>query len=203
MAESSVVYDVKGLLRDLEALKPGLKKELMRDAKGVAKPIVSILKSQIPKTAPLSGMSRTPVSRRPSASHPNGGTNSNPNGRTAWGAGKPANSVTIKFRSGRSRISAVTPLVSIWVNSPMTAIADVAGKGNMRKARKVTSEYSYKDGTREHRVTSQGRWMIRRLKERNLNNFIYPNVEDRLEDTQSEIKLVIDRYAAKVNRKLN
>jgi len=183
MAESTVIYDVKGLLRDLEALEPGLKKQLMRDAKDVAKPIASIVKSQIPTTAPLSGMQG--------------------NGRVSWGAGKPANSVTIKFRSGRSRISAVTPLVSIWVNSPMTAIADVAGKGNMRKARKVTSEYSYKDGTREHRVTSQGRWMIRGLKERNLNNFIYPNVEDRLEDTQREIKLVIDRYAAKVNRKLN
>jgi hypothetical protein len=180
---SDVVFDVKGLIRDLEALEPGLKKQLVRDAKDVAKPIASILKSQIPTTAPLSGM--------------------NNNGRVGWGSGKPANSVTIKFRSGRSRISAVTPLVSIWVNSPMTAIADVAGKGNMRKARKVTSEYAYKDGTREHRVTTQGRWMIKRLKERNLNNFIYPNVEDKLEDTQREIKLVIERYASKVNRKLN
>jgi hypothetical protein len=197
MAEPTVIYDVKGLLRDLEALEPGLKKQLMRDAKDIAKPIASILKSQIPTTAPLSGMTKSyPVS---SAKHLTG----DPNGRLAWGAGKPANSVTIKFRSGRSRISAVTPLVSIWVNSPMTAIADIAGKGNMRKARKVTNDYSYKDGTREHRVTTQGRWMIKRLKERNLNNFIYPNVEDRLEDTQREVKLVIDRYAAKVNRKLN
>jgi hypothetical protein len=180
---SNVVFDIKGLLKDLEALEPGLKKQLVRDAKAEAKPIVTIIKSQIPTTAPLSGMAN--------------------NGRVGWGVGKPANSVTVKFRSGRSRISAVTPLVSIWVNSPMTAIADVAGKGGMRKARKVTSEYAYKDGTREHRVTSQGRWMIRRLKERNLNNFIYPNVEDRLEDAQAEVKLVIERYAAKVNRKLN
>jgi hypothetical protein len=202
MAEPSVIYDVKGLLKDLEDLTPGLKKQLIRDSKLVAKPIIAIIKSQIPTTAPLSGMSKTPVGRRPSASHPNGGTNSNPNGRTAWGAGKPANSVTAKFRSSRSRYSAVTPLLAIWVNSPMTAIADIAGKGSMRKARKVTNEYAYKDGSRRHQVTSQGRWMIRGLKERNLNNFVYPNVEDRLDDAQAEVKLIIDKYARMVNRKI-
>jgi hypothetical protein len=85
----------------------------------------------------------------------------------------------------------------------MTAIADVAGKGAMRKAKKVTSEYAYKDGTRRHRVTTQGRTMIRVLRERNLNNFVYPNVEDSLDDVQQEVKLIIERYARKVNRKLN
>ena len=181
MAEPSVIYDVKGLLRDLEGLEPGLKKQLVRDSKAVAKPLIAIIKSQIPTTAPLSGM--------------------NHKGRTGWGVGKPANSVTVKFRSGRSRFTAVTALLSIWVNSPMTAIADVAGKGSMRKAKTITSSYHYKDGERRHRVTTQGRWMIVRLKERNLNNFVYPNVEDKLEDAQAEVKLIIDRYAAKVNRK--
>jgi len=183
MAEPSVIYDVKGLLRDLEQLEPGLKKQLVRDAKAIGKPIAAVIKSQIPTTAPLSGMAN--------------------NGRLGWGSGKPANSVTTKFRSGRSRYTAVTPLVSVWVNSPMTAIADIAGKGSMRKAKKVTSEYAYKDGSRRHAVTSQGRIMIARLKSRNLNNFVYPNVEDSLDDAQTAIKLVIDRYAAKVNRKTN
>jgi len=183
MSEPSVIYNVKDLIRELEALEPGLKKQLVRDAKDVAKPIASIIKSSIPTTAPLSGM--------------------NENGRLGWGVGKPANSVTIKFRTGRSRVSAVTPLVSIWVNSPMTAIADVAGKGGNRKAKKVTSEYAYKGGKRRHAVTSQGRVMIQRLRQKNLNNFVYPNVEDSLDDAQAQVKLVIDRYARKVNRKLN
>jgi len=182
MAEPSVIYDVKGLLKDLEGLTPGLKKQLVRDAKLVAKPLVAIIKSQIPTTAPLSGM--------------------NHGGRTGWGSGKAANSVTVKFRSSRSRFSAVTPLLAIWVNSPMTAIADIAGKGSMRKAKTITSEYAYKDGKRRHRVTTQGRWMIRGLKERNLNNFVYPNVEDRLDDAQAEVKLIIDKYARMVNRKI-
>ena len=179
----TVVYDVKGLLKDLAELEPGLKKALVRDAKAIGKPIASVIKSQIPTTAPLSGMAN--------------------NGRLGWGSGKAANSVTTKFRSGRSRYTAVTPLVSVWVNSPMTAIADIAGKGSMRKAKRVTSEYAYKDGSRRHAVTTQGRIMIARLKERNLNNFVYPAVEDKLEDAQAQVKLIIDKYARMVNRKTN
>jgi hypothetical protein len=181
MAET-VVYDVKGLLKDLAALEPGLKKQLVRDAKAIGKPIASVIKSQIPTTAPLSGMAN--------------------NGRLGWGSGKAANSVTTKFRSGRSRYTAVTPLVSVWVNSPMTAIADIAGKGGMRKAKRITSEYAYKDGSRRHEVTTQGRWMIRMLKQRNLNNFVYPNVEDSIDDVQDKIKLVVEKYARMVNRKI-
>jgi hypothetical protein len=197
MANESVVYDVKGLLRDLESLKPGLRKELVRDAKDVAKPIVSNIKKMIPSTAPLSGMTKSyPVS---SPTHLTG----DPNGRVAWGAGKPANSVTVKFRSGRSRYSAVSPLVSIWVNSPMTAIADVAGKGAMRKARTITNDYEYKGSTRRHKVTTQGRWMVKRLRERNANDFIYVAVGDSIDDAQEKVKLVIARYSAKVNRKLD
>jgi hypothetical protein len=84
----------------------------------------------------------------------------------------------------------------------MTAIADIAGKGSMRKAKRVTTEYAYKDGSRRHAVTTQGRIMIARLKERNLNNFVYPAVEDRIEDAQTAIKLIIEKYARMVNRKI-
>ena len=183
MAESTVVYDVKGLIKDLQAVEPGLKKELVRDAKAVAKPVASSIKSVIPSTAPLSGMQG--------------------NGRVSWGADKPANSVSIRFRTGRSRIRAITPLVAIWVVSPMTAIADVAGKGNFRRAKPVTREYDYKGGKRRHKVSSQGEIMVTKLKSKGFNNFIYPEVEQSLPSAESEVKLVIERYAAKVNRKLD
>jgi hypothetical protein len=191
MTDPNVVYDVRGLLRELDALEPGLKNAMVREAKGAAKPIVTIVKQAIPSKPALSGMGKTTKS---------GGSNT---GRLAWGAVKPAKSVTVKFRSSRSTRSAITPLVSVWVNSPIVAISDIAGKGALRKAKAVTSEYAYKDGTRKHRVTTQGRTLIRVLKERNLNNFIYPNVEDSLDDVSGEIKLVVERYARKVNRKLN
>jgi len=197
MSNTNVIYDVKGLIRDLNALEPGMKNQMVREAKAVAKPLVTNIRNAIPDTAPLSGMSKTRVPRA------DGGFNSNPNGRLAWGAGKKADSVTTKFRSSRSRRSAITPLISIWVNSPMTAIADVAGKGSMRKAKKITSEYAYKDGTRRHRVTTQGRTMVAMLKERYSNDFIYPAVGDSLDNAEREVKLVIDKYARMVNRKLD
>jgi hypothetical protein len=187
MTNSSVIYDVKGLIRDLNALEPGMKNQMVREAKAVAKPLVTNIRNAIPDTAPLSGMSKI----------------ANPTGRLAWGAGKKADSVTTKFRASRSRRSAITPLISIWVNSPMTAVADVAGKGSMRKAKKITSEYAYKGGTRRHRVTSQGRTMVAMLRERYSNDFIYPAVGDSLDNAEREVKLVIDKYARMVNRKLN
>ena len=182
----TVVYNIRQLSKDLEALEPGLKRQMVREAKEPAKPLIAAIRRVIPSTAPLSGMSQT-----------------NNSGRLAWGAGRKADNVVAKFRAGRSRSRAITPLVSLWVQSPMTAIADVAGKGNMRKAKPVTNEYAYKDGTRRHRVTSQGQTMVNKLRERNQNNFVYPAVEESLPSAEREIKLVIDKYARMVNRKLN
>lgn len=189
-SNTSVVYDVKGLIKDLNALEPGMKNAMVREAKAEAKPIVENIKRVIPTTAPLSGMSKVTKS---------GGSNT---GRLAWGVGKPAKSVTVKFRSSRSRTKAITPLLSIWVNSPMTAIADIAGKGSMRKAKRVTSEYAYKGGTRTHKVTTQGRIMVARLRERNQNDFVYLAVGDSIDDAEVRVKLVLNNYAKKVNRKL-
>jgi hypothetical protein len=184
--QTNVVYNIRQLTKDLNELEPGLKNRMVREAKEPAKPLISAIRRVIPSTAPLSGMSKA-----------------NNSGRLAWGAGRKADNVVAKFRAGRSRRTAITPLVSIWVQSPMTAIADVAGKGNMRKAKPVTNEYAYKDGTRRHRVTSQGQTMVNKLRERNQSNFVYPAVEDALPNAEREIKLVIDKYARMVNRKLN
>ena len=184
---TTVVYDVKGLIRDLEALQPGIKKVMVREAKDETKGMVRTIKGVIPATAPLSGMD--PLK--------------NPNGRLAWGAKRNAKTVTPRFRTGRSRSRAITPLISLWVTSPMTAIADVAGKGNFRKSKTVTREYAYKDGVRRYRISAnQGRDFVRNLRSRNANDFVYPEVEKDIPDAEKQIKLVLNKYAAKVNRKL-
>lgn len=184
---TTVVYDVKGLIRDLEALQPGIKKVMVREAKDETKGMVRAIKGVIPATAPLSGMD--PLK--------------NPNGRLAWGAKRNAKTVTPRFRTGRSRSRAITPLISLWVTSPMTAIADVAGKGNFRRSVSMTREYDYKGGKRRHRVnSSQGRDFVANLRERDANDFVYPAVERSIPDVENKIKLVIDKYARMVNRKL-
>ena len=185
---SDVVFDVKGLLKDLEALKPGITKQLKKDVRKVASPMQSDIKSAIPSVNPFESVKRQV---------------SNTQGRLAWGAGKPANTVTISFKTGRSRKTATTALSSLVVSSPATALADVAGKGSGQVRRPVTNSYPYKGGERTHRVTTQGQKMIRHLRSKRATNFVYPAVEASLPMVQAEIKLIIERYAAKVNRKLN
>jgi len=185
---SDVVFDVKGLLRDLEALEPGITKQLKKDVRKVASPMQSNIKSAIPSVNPFESVKR-PVS--------------NTQGRLAWGAGKPANTVTISFKTGRSRKTATTALSSLVVSSPATALADVAGKGSGEVRRPVTNSYPYKGGERTHRVTTQGQKMIRHLRSKRATNFVYPSVEASLPMVQAEIKLILERYASKVNRKLN
>lgn len=182
--KDNVVYDLKPVIKALNDVDPDLRKAMIKDAKLVARPLASGIKRRINQITPLSGMTQG-------------------NGRLVWGAGRKADTVSIRFRAGRSRTRAVTPLVSLWITSPMTAIADVAGKGNFRKSKTVTREYAYKDGVRRHRISAnQGRDFVRNLRSRNANDFVYPEVEKDIPDAEKQIKLVLNKYAAKVNRKL-
>jgi len=185
---SDVVFNAKALIKDLEALEPGITKQLKKDIRQVVKPMQTDIKSAIPSVNPfISGVRKV----------------ANTRGRLAWGAGKPANTVTISFKTGRSRKTATTALSALVVSSPATALADVAGKGSGEVRRPVTNAYPYKDGERRHRTTTQGQKMIRHLRSKRASNFVYPAAEQSLPSVQAEVKLVIERYAAKVNRKLN
>jgi len=181
----SSLYGVRELMSDLRKLQPDLAKELRAKAKAPAKPLVSKIKARINRIKPLSGM-RT-------------------KGRLGWGNGKKADHTLIKFSSGYSRTRATTSLVSIWVDSPMTSVAEVAGKGGMRKAKTVTKSYPYKGGSRTHRINggNGGDEFVLNLKKHDMNNFIYPTVESALPDVEREIKLVIKDFEKKLNRKFN
>jgi hypothetical protein len=183
----SIVFDAKGLLKDLTALEPGLKKELKAEARSESEEAQTAIRDAIPSVAPLSGMD---IIR-------------NPSGRLAWGAGKPANKVDFSISSKRSKNYAVTSLFRLIVASPMSAIADTAGKGSGVPRNLRTKPYSYKGETRTHKVNGQGEAMILNLKKRRGSNFVYPAVESSLPGVQAKVKLVVEKYAAKVNRKLN
>jgi hypothetical protein len=185
---SDIVYNAKEIVKALEALEPGIKKVLVREVKFAAKPTMEAIKSAIPSVNPfISGV-------RPVA---------NTRGRLGWGVKVAANTVKPSFKTKASKKFAVTSLVSIVVSSPATALADVAGKGSGAVLNPVTKSYPYKDGSRTHRTTTQGQKMIRHLRSRNASNFVYPAAEKSLPMVQAEIKLILERYAAKVNRKLN
>lgn len=185
---NNIVFNAKGLIKDLEALQPGLKKQLVRDAKLVSRPAISAIKSGIPKVNPFISTVR-PVS--------------NTHGRLGWGVGVKADTVKPSVKFTRSNRTAITSLASVVVSSPATALADVAGKGSGEVRRPVTDSYAYKGGMRKHRTTTQGQKMIKHLRSKRGNNFVYPAVEASLPSVEREVKLVFERYAAKVNRKLN
>jgi hypothetical protein len=186
--QTDVVYDAKELVKALNSLEPGMKNAMVKEMRGKAAPAITAIKDAIPKTNPF-------ISRiRPVA---------NTRGRLGWGVKVKPDTVKPSFSTKASKKTAVTSLVRIVVSSPATALADVAGKGSGAVLNPVTKPYDYKGGTRTHRTTTQGQKMIKHLKKKKASNFVYPSVEKILPMVKLEIKLVIEKYAAKVNRKIN
>jgi hypothetical protein len=182
-----VVYDVKGLMANIKAIEPGLKKAMTDEAKGESQGLQTLIRKAIPDVAPLSGMNKI----------------NNPSGRLAWGAVKPADKVEFRYKTTGSNRRAITPLFKLMITSPMTAIADTAGKGSGVPRSLTSKPYRYQGGTRTHKLNGQGRSMIINLKRRNGSNFVYPAVEAGLPSVELKLKLVVEKYALKVNRKLN
>jgi hypothetical protein len=186
--QTDVVYDAKEIVKALNQLEPGMKNAMVKEMRQFAAPAITAIKGVIPKTNPFI----SPV--RPVA---------NTRGRLGWGVKVKPDTVKPSFTTKASRKTAVTSLVRIVVSSPATALADVAGKGSGAVLNPVTKPYHYKGGTRTHRTTTQGQKMIKHLKKKKASNFVYPSVEKILPMVKLEIKLVLETYAAKVNRKIN
>jgi hypothetical protein len=164
------VYGIKQMQQALNALEPNLAKQLQREAKAIAKPGADKVKAAIPSVVPLTGK--------------DGFSGMLNHGRLGWGIGKPANSVSVRYRTSRSKTAKVTSLVSIWVNSPATAMIDTAGKGKHTKR------------------TRQGIVMINKLRSLGVNNFAWPAIEKEIPRMNAEIRLVIGKYADRLNREL-
>lgn len=182
-----VITGVREVTRALNELEPGLKKQMVREMKFIARPMNEDIKAEIRSLAPLSGMQGS--------------------GRMSWDNGlyknsrvAPDNSL-IRYRQNRSKFSKITSLVSIWVRSPAVALTGVAGKGSGIPKRSVTREYPYKDGKRQHRITTQGRTLISQVRSRYFNWF-YKTAEKKLPDTEKQIKLVWEKYSARVSRRI-
>jgi len=186
--QTDVVYNAKEIVKALNQLEPGMKNAMVKEMREVAAPAITAIKGVIPKTNPFIS------SVRPIA---------NTEGRLGWGVKVKPDTVKPSFTTKASRKTAVTSLVRIVVSSPATALADVAGKGSGAVLNPVTKAYAYKGGTRTHRTTTQGQKMIKHLKKNKASNFVYPSVEKILPMVKLEIKLILEKYAAKVNRKLN
>lgn len=107
--------DIRGLMKALNDIEPGLANKMKADARKAANPVVKEIKAVIPAVSPLSGM--------------------NNKGRLGWGVGKKANDVRPSFAIKRSRTKDTTALVSVKVNSAATALTDYAGRRSSGKTK--------------------------------------------------------------------
>jgi hypothetical protein len=107
-------------------------------------------------------------------------------GRLGWNVGVRANKVSVKYSTKRSRVSGTTSLVSIRVESAVASMMDIAGKGHSAGNR-----------------TAAGIVMISKLKEKGASNFAWPAVEQEIPSMAAEIRLILNKYADMVSRKLS
>ena len=107
-------------------------------------------------------------------------------GRLGWNVGKRVDNVTVAYSTKRSRVVGTTSLVSIRVNSAVASMMDIAGKGHSAGNR-----------------TAAGIVMISKLKEKGASNFAWPAVEQEIPSMAAEIRLVLNKYADMVSRKLS
>lgn len=164
---ADIVYsNVRELTKQLKAIEPELRKQLIKDLKAVAKPVQAAIVAKIPNDPPLRGMRG--------------------NGRMSWdnsvnykGRRVPAKSVTVRFRSGGSRRSAVTTLLSVQANSPVVAMLDQARKGR----------------------SPQGIAMLRGIG-RTASRYVWPAAEQALPKAEAEARRILNEASQKISRGL-
>ena len=114
---------VAKLLKTLKEVDPAFRKEVVQQAKAIARPVESSIKSELPAVSPLSGFVN--------------------NGRLGWDVGKKHDSTTVRFKGTGSRMGSVTSLLSVRINSAAMSVMDMAGRkssGNTASGRAMIAK---------------------------------------------------------------
>ena len=201
--QSIRIKGVKETLELLDAVQPGAIKELRKDIRRIAQPVVTAIKSNLPKTAPLSGM--------------------NHYGRTRFAGAKVSAQLLLRGWASRDTI----PLARLAVVSPGDAagleIADMAGRKSMMNGPALTYEYKGRGrvggsgrqrptksrpvvrrgntATFQYRITGQGKGMTDNLGGIP-SRYVYPALADREETLALDMLKTIESYTDRINQKL-
>lgn len=185
------ITDWRFLVRETRKVDPALVEKFKKNAKRIGRPVEKAVQSGIPSRAVIRGMQPKVIP-----------------GRVTWGAVLPAKSTELRVdtrmrKRGKS-------IVSIWVNSPATAIADVANKNGDRSGR-LTREYDYSrspTGRRRHRINGQGSGMVVALnkatgvKKRSPSRMVWPSAEKALPAVNVEMAALINQTAERINAEI-
>lgn len=194
--------DIKRINSALKQMQPDLLKEIRAEIRSIAKPIDDQIKRNIPKTAPMSGMSGVVKDKK--------GNYYINEGRLRWdGAGLRAPGVapdktTISSAIKASGRSLSTSLAKITLRSGAVSMADMAGRVN--RGRSVTREYLWRNRAGEiikkrHRVSTQGKQFVRNL-QGSASRYGWSALENRIDDVAREIETrVLEKYYRKLSRR--
>jgi hypothetical protein len=197
------ITGVKETLRLLDDFQPGSIKELRKDVRRIAEPAVTAIRSNLPPTAPLSGMTHY--------------------GRTRYAGAK----VKAELQTRDSRTNNTSSLIRLSVQSPGDAagleIADMAGRKSQGGG--VQLPYQYKGIGRvggsgrqaptrsrpvtrrgnaapfSYRINGQGQAMIRNLKGQ-ASRYVYPPLTIAILGVRDEMLKTLDSYVGRINQKL-
>lgn len=193
MIDSLSVLNIRALQKRLKAIDPTLRTQLVRDAKEVAKPIVTEVKSAIARVTPNSGMLL-----------PGARLNWN-NAIDAKGRSHKTLDVKPQFRTSLSGRSNVTSLVRVKVGNPAVSLADMGGRsGNYINAgyrgSGYTREYSYKGGKRKHKVNGQFRGVEEKIGN-SPSRFIWPAADNSIPQAREQIEKILRDAYTRINAK--
>jgi hypothetical protein len=197
------IQGVKETLQLLDAVQPGSIRELRKDVRRIAEPAVTAIRSNLPPTAPLSGMTHY--------------------GRTRYAGAK----VRAELQLRDNKISNTSSLVRLSVESPKDAagleIADMAGRKLQGGGVKLPYEYKgigrmggsgrqsptrSRSVTRRgnsapfsYRINGQGRAMIKNLG-RTASRYVYPPLTIAILGVRDQMMKTLDAYVGRINQKL-
>lgn len=195
------VKGVKSTLQILNAVQPGVIRELRKDIVRIAQPAVSAIKSRIPRTAPLSGM--------------------NHYGRTRFG-GVEVKAV-LDLRDSTKNYSLTNIQVVSQKDAAGFEIVDMAGRKTMKQGPQLPYEYKGRgriggsgrqNPTRSrpvvrrgnsrsfsYRINGQGKAMIQNLPSIP-SRYVYPALSGKVEGMAADMLKAVLKYASVINRKL-
>jgi len=183
------VTDWRFLVRELRKVDRKLVATFKRNAKEIGKPVEKAIKSGILNKSPITGMKPKVVP-----------------GRVTWGAVQHPKKTSLKVDTRIKRKNGGTSIVSVWVWSPATVIADLAN--GERNNGRLTREYEYSlspTGTRRHRINGQGAGMVKALNKSGLprktkpSRMVYPSAGKALPAASTKMTKLIEETSQEIN----
>lgn len=185
-----LVTDWRFLIRETRKIEPRTMAKFKKNALAIGRPVDNAVKKGISARAVIRGMKPKVIP-----------------GRVSWGG----NGVDVRktdLRVNTKIYKKGVGIVSVWVQSPSVAIADMANK---RGPNKYTREYEYSrsaTGKRKHYVNGQGSAMVQALrkstkvKKRDVSRIVYPSAEKALPAVNAKMLVLIESMSQQINSEI-